>query len=407
MKSIIKKYKIKKEINKLYKNIKKMEDEYEYEGETKISGHGDPISFKRLEQLKEKSENSTCKIDYMGNLGTGFFFKYNKDKYYFMTNNHVLNDNEINNNELVIIYKNKEEIINLNGDRLKLTNEDLDYTIIEILKEDEIFKKIKDYFEIDNFIMNNESKNKYKDQDICIVQYPYGGDLSFAQGGINSFKNYKIKHLVSTHHGSSGSPILLQNTFKIIGIHAGNSKKNKNENIGIFMKDILIDCFNIKNEIICEYNIKKKGHIRILNSFEEGVRNNNYFKGKGIENEKEIKDNCEIYLNENKIDFCYKYELEGNNIIKIKCINLLNNTNFMFSDCSSLNSLNLSKFNSNNVNNMSYMFSYCSSLISLNLYNFNTNNVKDMSGIFHYIKKNKCKLICYDNNLKKEFDKMQ
>ena len=53
--------------------MNKMEDEYEYEGEMKIIGHGDPISFKRLEQLKEKSENSTCKINYMGKLGTGFF----------------------------------------------------------------------------------------------------------------------------------------------------------------------------------------------------------------------------------------------------------------------------------------------------------------------------------------------
>ena len=60
-----------------------------------------------------------------------------------MTNNHILDYNAINNNELLIIYKNKEEIIKLNGDRLKLTNEDLDYTIIEILKKDEIFKKIK------------------------------------------------------------------------------------------------------------------------------------------------------------------------------------------------------------------------------------------------------------------------
>ena len=96
--------------------------EEEYEDETKIIGHGDPISFKRLEELKEKSENSTCKINYMGKLGTGFFFKYNQDKYYFITNNHVLDINAINNNELSIIYKNKEEIIDLNGDRLKLSN---------------------------------------------------------------------------------------------------------------------------------------------------------------------------------------------------------------------------------------------------------------------------------------------
>ena len=49
-----------------------------------------------------------------------------------MTNNHVLDYNAIKNNELLIIYKNKEEIIKLNDDRLKLTNEELDYTIIEI-----------------------------------------------------------------------------------------------------------------------------------------------------------------------------------------------------------------------------------------------------------------------------------
>ena len=50
IKSIIKKYKIKNEIIKLYKNIKKME---EYEDEMKIIGHGDPISFIKLEQLKK------------------------------------------------------------------------------------------------------------------------------------------------------------------------------------------------------------------------------------------------------------------------------------------------------------------------------------------------------------------
>ena len=55
----------------------------------------------------------------------------------------------------------------------------MDYTIIEISKEDEIFKKKNNYyFEIDDYIMNNESQNNYLNQDICIVQYPYGGDLA-------------------------------------------------------------------------------------------------------------------------------------------------------------------------------------------------------------------------------------
>ena len=49
------------------------------------------------------------------------------------------------------------------------------------------------------------------------------------------------------------------------------------------------------------------------------------------------------------------------------------------------------------------IFYGCSSLTSLNLSNFNTNKVEDMNGIFSDINKNKCKLICNDDNLKNEF----
>ena len=47
----------------------------------------------------------------------------------------------------------------------------------------------------------------------------------------------------------------------------------------------------------------------------------------------------------------------------------------MFLNCSSLDELNLSNFNTNNVTYMSYMFYNCSSLKELNLSGFNTNNV--------------------------------
>ena len=70
----------------------------------------------------------------------------------------------------------------------------------------------------------------------------------------------------------------------------------------------------------------------------------------------------------------------------------------MFLDCSSLTSLNLSNFNTNNVKDMSYMFYSCSSLNSLNLSNFNTNNVINMSYIFYSLNKN-CDIITIDNNL--------
>ena len=55
--------------------------------------------------------------------------------------------------------------------------------------------------------------------------------------------------------------------------------------------------------------------------------------------------------------------------------------------CSSLTSLNLSNFNTNNVNNMIYMFCDCSSLISLDYLFFNINNHSIISSIIDNINK--------------------
>ena len=54
---------------------------------------------------------------------------------------------------------------------------------------------------------------------------------------------------------------------------------------------------------------------------------------------------------------------------------------------------------------MSYMLSDYSSLTSLNLSNFNTNNVNNMSYMFSGVNKEKCKLICENDKILKEFNK--
>ena len=59
----------------------------------------------------------------------------------------------------------------------------------------------------------------------------------------------------------------------------------------------------------------------------------------------------------------------------------------MFSDCSGLASLDLSNFNTQSVTNMSWMFggyTGCKSLKELNLNNFSTSNVTNMSHMFHH-----------------------
>ena len=54
---------------------------------------------------------------------------------------------------------------------------------------------------------------------------------------------------------------------------------------------------------------------------------------------------------------------------------------------------------------MSEIFRNCSSLTSLNLSNFNTNNVNNMSYMFSGVNKEKCKLICENDKILKEFNK--
>ncbi len=60
------------------------------------------------------------------------------------------------------------------------------------------------------------------------------------------------------------------------------------------------------------------------------------------------------------------------------------NMEYMFSNCISLQLLDLSSFNTQNVQNMDYMFSNCESLYFLDLSSFNTNNVEEMSYMFDY-----------------------
>ena len=114
--------------------------------EQSIIGHGKPIATTKLNQIIQKGENSTCLIKYLNYTGSGFFCKINfeneKSYIFLFTNNHILNENFINNNSnLVISYKGQEKEIILKN-RIKYTNVNLDFTIIEMKKED----KINDYF---------------------------------------------------------------------------------------------------------------------------------------------------------------------------------------------------------------------------------------------------------------------
>ena len=100
---------------------------------------------------------------------------------------------------------------------------------------------------------------------------------------------------------------------------------------------------NLDNIIIGNIKIKKNNlTTRIINSYENIKYENKKDYDKSKENEEEIKD-CEIFINDKKINFTYYYKFSnaGNYIIKYKFKRLLKITNFMFADCNSLTKLNL------------------------------------------------------------------
>ena len=147
-----------------------------------------------------------------------------------------------------------------------------------------------------------------------------------------------------------------------------------------------------KNYILAEIKIDEKDinkDIRIINSFEECNRKTSISsitkKYKEHKNEKEIKKNCKIKINNNNICFNYffNFKEKGKYIIEYIFTNNITKTDFMFSGCNLLTKINLSNFNAENVIDMSGMFYGCISLTNINLSNFNTQNVNDMSWMFY------------------------
>jgi len=360
---------------------------------------------------------SICKISIklknQKNNGTGFFMKISNSLKYLITNYHVINPDLINEDIEIEIWNHKKMKLNLNNYNIKYFEDPKDITVIEIKSSDEIYKDI-EFLNYDrNYINGYEI---YNNADIFSIQHPLGKSAACASGKIIKIYEYEFDHNISTNNGSSGCPIILLNDninlIQVIGIHKNSDKLEKINGgtfIGEIFKELNNDLINseikdnyIINEIIIEDNDINK-NIRIINSYEEYMRNiikespnldgfDEEFKkkyypdgklNKDLMNEQEIK-KCEISINDKLIPFNYfhKFKEKGKYKIKYKYKNNLIRTIFMFCGCESLENIDLSNFNTQNVTNMENMFSDCKSLKNIDLSNFNTQNVTNMNHIF-------------------------
>ena len=227
-----------------------------------------PITIDCTNKILNQMKYSICKIKNKKGKGTGFFcFIPNKNISLMITNNHVIDEEIIKENNIIGVTLNddKEKIdIKLDNNRKIYTNKLYDVTIIEMKSE-----KIKEYIELDLNILN-DNPNIYN-ESIYIPQYPeYGAEQKCAvsYGILKEINNeYDIIHLCSTKFGSSGSPILNISNNKLIGIHKESSNKY-NYNKGTLLKTPINEFLNNINLIKKNVLIKKvKNEMNITEQF--------------------------------------------------------------------------------------------------------------------------------------------
>ena len=171
-----------------------------------------PVPIEGIKKILFQLENCICQIyNKNGGKGTGFFTKIlfkNKLLPVLITNNHVLEEKDIKDNEIIELTmynkkenRNKDILIKIDNSRIRYTNSEIDITIIEIKPEED--KINSNYLEIEEEEM---TEKEYRKRSIYILHYPNKKYVSY--GLINELREYKtIIHYCNTEDGSSGSPI--------------------------------------------------------------------------------------------------------------------------------------------------------------------------------------------------------
>ena len=302
-------------------------------------------------------ENHICKIENKNGNGPGFFCyipNNNKLLPVLITNNHVINQDTINKNKILISFNKDKKLIQkqiqLNEKRKIYTNKQYDTTIIEIIKEKD---EIDNFLELDDNILN-EYINVYN-KSIYVIQYPkigYYQEASVSYGILKDIQDdYNIIHYCSTQHGSSGSPILNLENNKVIGIHKESSVKfnfNKGTLINFPIKEFL----NNKNLLSINKQEPNKNIYNIKNqNYENALRIQKNIKEKNIANKNNYQNNADSKIIKAK----QKFNIENYNKNKG---NLPINANLKREkSCESLNIKNLKKENNRKIGEINNHYS--------------------------------------------------
>ena len=401
---------------------------------------GKPIPFKLFPMIEDQNNYSVCKIEKNDKsntkiCGTGFlciipFPDKLTQMTVLITCNHILTNEDVKVGNTILLKFGDKYTKTLYIDEARkvyigLKNK-FDITMIEIRRNDGF--NLNKILEIDNDVNDLYSaenlNDKYKNESIYIIQYPNGAN-SFSMGvikGIDS-NNDIIEHSCPTDNGSSGSPIINSNTFKVIGIHSGRGK-TLDINFGLILRKPIMEFYNNSNNQLKKENscisLKTVDTLETERSFSKNStidKNEIYLKIKIFQKEitKKVyfldntnftdwvtkkkhyhdfltelnESNTKVYINNEEEKYKKYFIPKESGIYDIKLVfNIkMKDCSYMFSNCGNILSIDLSSFDSSNVTRLDHMFYECYLLTSINFKYFDTNKVTDMCFMFLKCKK--------------------
>ena len=388
--------------------------------------------------LTKQQEKFICKIHTENDLGSGFLCHIPDPV--LITNNHILNQENIKTGKKIqISFNNEENFKNITIDENRkiytiekdVKGNEINVTIVEIRpKEDDVQNQ--EFLEYDEYLLNNDIKNKYDKKEIYAIHYK-NGKCILSIGVINEIikKNntYDIVHTIDTGPESSGCPLILFNNT-VIGVQRGflkneNFKKgtllqfpineyNKKYYSNNFVKEdnkmknekkVNIVVEDKKNEILIKVKTKKEDigkKINLLNynealsCFKKQIKNDSS-SGEKLKDvwcqlikdiEKQLsllnEENITLEINNKKEIFTQYFIPKNSKIFTFKFIFKfkLECCSCMFWKSNHLIDVDLSNFNTEKVTNMVGMFGNCKNLTNINLSNLNTANVTNMMEMF-------------------------
>lgn len=193
-----------------------------------------------------KAIKAICKINLSPGFGSGFFcripFTENNNNLFLpalITNNHVISADFINSkNDIQIEINGETKQISLK-ERKIWTDEKMDFTCIQIKKEDNIHT----FYNLDdNALEENDSNDYYLKKNVLIFAINKNNmNVGFSNGLIKHNNNGFFFYTCNTYPGCSGGCVVNGYNNSVIGIHRGECKieENKYINQGIYIWNVI------------------------------------------------------------------------------------------------------------------------------------------------------------------------